>query len=230
MSNEKRPVGSVGDASMSPRSSHTTNVLPSRIRTIWLAIVSPSACRPSATTRSSAGRSGSGTAAGSGRARSGRRSCTSSSRSVDAIAFARPRDEVVHQGAGRGDDAVTSASASDRVHGDGARRISSRQCSSGRRGRRPRAACGSCAGGPGCGRARRGLRRTRTSGRASRTPVSVAPKEGGRGSGTLARGRGIDDPGREAADQPVEGRSLADPLVGRSLSMSAIVADRCSGV
>ena len=33
MSNEKRPVGSVGDASMSPRASLTTNVLPSRILT-----------------------------------------------------------------------------------------------------------------------------------------------------------------------------------------------------
>ena len=33
MSNEKRPVGSVSDASMSPRASLTTNVLPSRILT-----------------------------------------------------------------------------------------------------------------------------------------------------------------------------------------------------
>ena len=33
MSKENRPVGSVSDASMSPRSSLTTNVLPSRILT-----------------------------------------------------------------------------------------------------------------------------------------------------------------------------------------------------
>jgi hypothetical protein len=31
VSNENRPVGSVGEASMSPRESLTTNVLPSRI-------------------------------------------------------------------------------------------------------------------------------------------------------------------------------------------------------
>ena len=42
VSNEKRPVGSVSDASMSPRASLTTNVLPSRILTRPLLIASSS--------------------------------------------------------------------------------------------------------------------------------------------------------------------------------------------
>ena len=41
----KQPVGLRGRDSMSPRSSQTTNVLPSRIRIIWPAIVNPSAFR-----------------------------------------------------------------------------------------------------------------------------------------------------------------------------------------
>ena len=106
MSNENRPVGSVGDASMSPRSSHTTNVLPSRIRIIWPAIVSPSACRRSAPRPSSSVRSAAGRAAGSGRGRPGRPRGSSSPRSADGHRVGPAAREVVEERPARREDAV----------------------------------------------------------------------------------------------------------------------------
>ena len=117
MSNEKSPVGSVGDASMSPRSSQTTNVLPSRIRTTWPAIVSPSACRWFAPTTSSFAASGPGKSRWKRTSSAGSPSRRIWPRSVAAMALARPTREILEHRRVRPDDAVGRSGVTRHGHG-----------------------------------------------------------------------------------------------------------------